>query len=362
MTPRPTSIRLTAVSVAALLFNLASAATQTRSNAESGNDPKANIANSQGNLQAIGMFLATASPPWRELVSATHDSSIAVAPADLVFIDAIRTLAIPEHVFVSLAYQREVQPKNSEGRNVLEQYGSSYDSWFMSLERWELAHHCPWQFPLLWDRKPELYGGKVTVLWIDMSRDTIPADQFAERLSSARRWLDAESVRVEDLLKQLESSSEDERQLALRFLGAGKHTNTVHIIGAHLNSQPEQVRLAAVWAMGWLGAPEGLRLLEPLRSDSNWSVRAETARALARIGLQSILEPIAELAKDAHKETRRQAMQALADLTSSGTLPALRRGLRDTDPSVRRIASQAISLLQQQEPYSNTKPACNDVR
>ncbi|MBN1864874.1 MAG: hypothetical protein JW808_08235, partial [Victivallales bacterium] len=64
-------------------------------------------------------------------------------------------------------YQQSVKPVNPEGKTAVDKWGSSFDTWSMSASRWEGVQDFRWGwkgFPVMWTKKPELYGGTAAYL------------------------------------------------------------------------------------------------------------------------------------------------------------------------------------------------------
>jgi hypothetical protein len=320
------------------------------SEARKTSDIQTYFANSLGNLGAIRMSLVLQDVSVDQLLGVGDDAEVRVASAELVFGEAIRKeLQMPDYLFVSLAYQREVEPADPNATDLLQKWGSSYNSWLMSAEKWRLAEHCPWQFPMVWEKRPDLFGGKVIVLYRNWSHDSLPTNEFSLRMSRVRRWLAPESVDAAEVVRQLSSTSEEERRVALKFLGAQREKKHLPIISDYLYDQPQVVRHAAIWAIGWIAAAEGLTLLEPLTGDEDWTIRMAATRAMARIGVQTVFEPILKLADDEDLGARREAIRALAEFTGSLAIPALQEALEDSDRSIRRMAREALAGLDQRD-------------
>ncbi|HVR35762.1 MAG TPA: hypothetical protein VMS21_07920, partial [Methylomirabilota bacterium] len=171
------------------------------------------FANSLGNLGFIGLSLRLHDDAVSldQLLGVGDDAEVRVASAELVFGEAMRKeLEMPDRLFVSLAYQREVEPADPNATDLLQKWGSSYNSWLMSAEKWRLAEHCPWQFPMVWEKRPDLFGGKVIVLYRNWSRESLSTNEFSLRMSRVRKWLAPESVDSAEVVRQLSSASEEE--------------------------------------------------------------------------------------------------------------------------------------------------------
>ena len=108
------------------------------------------------------------------------------------------------------------------------------------------------------------------------------------------------------------------------------------------NRVNENVRIAAIIAIGNIGALSSVAPLTVLLTEKNARIRATTVEALGRIGDDNAADGVAALLRDDSKEVRIRSAQALGRLGDESTLPALVAALEDESWWVRFGAAQSL--------------------
>lgn len=144
----------------------------------------------------------------------------------------------------------------------------------------------------------------------------------------------ADDVRAADILVELLGDPELEiRILAAEYLGLMRARRAVPALLARIGPEhPPRLRLAAVDALGEIGAPEAAGALLDLLGHGPRALHAAAANALIYIGDAARVAPLLALARDAQASGQAQAMRSLGGIL---------RGRRAED--VREVA---VSLLQ----------------
>jgi HEAT repeat protein len=198
------------------------------------------------------------------------------------------------------------------------------------------------------------------------------ARKAAKAMGLVRRWKEA-----------LDSRLWWRRAEAARALGCVEETSAVLGLVGRLDDRHEEVRAAAVEALGRLGDPRALApLVEGLWDDSglqhtrvvlalrefgatavepllsherrHHAATATIADLLGAVGEASALEPLTEWCSDAEPEVRAAALRALGTLgTCDRTYYYALRALHDDDVDVRTAAARALGRSKRGEaaPY-----------
>jgi len=118
---------------------------------------------------------------------------------------------------------------------------------------------------------------------------------------------------------------------------------------AQLGSQDPQERIEATELLGRRGwrhrreiAP---RLVELLRNDRDWRVRASSGRALGRLSVRDAVPGLVQALRDPQVEVRVVAAAALWRLPDPASVPALVELLEDRDAAARQWAALALGVV-----------------
>jgi HEAT repeat protein len=147
----------------------------------------------------------------------------------------------------------------------------------------------------------------------------------------------ADDVRAADILVELLGDPELEiRILAAEYLGLMRAHRAVPALLARIGpEQPPRLRLAAVDALGEIGAPEAVDALVDLLAHGPRALHAAAANALIYIGSPAPVAPLLALARDAQAPGQAQAMRSLGGIL---------RGQRHEE-----VGELAVSLLQSED-------------
>lgn len=311
---------------------------------------------SWGNLKQIGMVVTSDREAAFEMLAYGLSGSNVVSDvsAERVFATLLKVRRMPPSLLLTSAYRVSVMPGEPTAGNVLEKYGASYYSWMMSREKWEQACDFCWRsprdarvydFPILWDKKPELYGETVSFLMPNGSVSCLPADEFTQYKNAAVEWLIPSRLNTADLLNMLKGNSFDEKVRAIRLLGVRKDSKYLPAIVDALQDGNGEVRIAALWALGSLGSPDAVPHMSSLVKDSNVVARGVLADALGRIGGSTVVAPLAELVKDKDRSVRRRALAALGLCKASEAIRILLPALDDEEMQCRQEALESLRQL-----------------
>jgi len=312
--------------------------------------------NSRKNLKSIGIALRVVGQPIDQFLDCHTTNGAHVVSAEKVFDRLLRNQQIPEHVFVSAIYKKRVPPDNPKGNSLIAKWGSSYNTWCMPSEKWRLAlefepfawagkaDYSPSGFPIVWDKRPDLYGDVVVVLTIGGSCYSVPAKPFQSYLQAAWNWVNPDRVDMAALLEMTKSLSPKTRAAGVRLLGLRKDPAQITEIGKHLKDENYDVRVAAAWALGRLSNPVAISLLEGAMQDKE-GVRVEVAKALGNIAGEATVAPLVHLLKDKSELVRREAAKALGDSKSQEAIVPLQEALDDPDPQTRYAVLDSLTRL-----------------
>jgi HEAT repeat protein len=178
-----------------------------------------------------------------------------------------------------------------------------------------------------------------------------PGARFVERLRDPAPRVRAEaamklgqsgdSTNVPRLVKLLADDDESVRQAAVRALGTFRDPAAERQLGAALAEADFRIRQGAVAALALGGRPAARATLTPLLKDPVGSVRAETVRALGRLGAGD-QPPVLAAITDDDAAVRLALAETLAPLTSPAARDALLRLARDPAVQVRQVAVSAL--------------------
>ena len=105
------------------------------------------------------------------------------------------------------------------------------------------------------------------------------------------------------------------------------------------------VREGIAKALGFLGDPAALPVLQKALADTASDVRYEAAWALGHLGDPAAVPPLSALLKDRESRVRFAAAFALAELRDPSAVPALKANLSDRDGDSRTATACALALL-----------------
>lgn len=308
-----------------------------------------------------------------ELLACTNNTGeeFRVVSAEKVFKGLEATGAGGPHwagFFVDATF-KNAKPVNPAGTTELEKWGSSYNTWCMSKEKWDLAFafaelrtsvegdnafkEQTAGFPILWVKRPEFYGDTVVYL-STTQKGELSLSRFRNYLAEATQWLNPQQVDLDALLRMAKSDETAKRTYALRVLGARKDPIQIQAIGPAIRGENFEVRRAAIWALGWIGHSDAIRLLEPMLDGKTPvagplgtpSITEEIAVALGRIGGDAAVPLLVTILKDDNLNARRKAIVSLGETKSPSAVEPLQTFLRDsTDPFYKDLARKALSRL-----------------
>ena len=158
----------------------------------------------------------------------------------------------------------------------------------------------------------------------------------------------ADDVRAADILVSLLDDADREiRILAAEYLGLMRSRRAVPALLARLGpEQPQRLRLAAVDALGEIGAPEAIDALIELLASGPAFLHPAAASALIYIGDDTRVRPLLALARDAHAPGRVQAVRSLGGiLRSRATTEARELALTLAQSSELPVSLAAIEAL-----------------
>ena len=174
---------------------------------------------------------------------------------------------------------------------------------------------------------------------------------------------------VEPLIAALGDERSDMRQAAAKALGAIGDARTMEPLIAALKDAEWRVREAAAQALdhlGWEPAQDeiagwywiakrdwdkcvalGALTVEPLIAalkDAGWSVRADAAKALGKIGDPRVVEPLIAALKDKDEYVRKAADEALVKIGAPAVEPLI-AALKGENKDVRQAAAAMLGRL-----------------
>jgi len=307
-------------------------------------------------LKSIGFSLRQYSlelaKPVEQLIACAPDGTeeVQIVSAEKVLLPLFRRFGEDESFLTSPIYEQKIPPANPHAATISGKWGSSYNMWCMSAEHWRRTKWFVWysddkyqglDFPWVWAKEPELYGGKVNLLLGDGSCHSVPTNVFVPYLEHAKKWVAPAGIRIEDVLKDLRETSDPVRANALSLLGVRKETNQIAEVIVLLNDQSAVVKHAAEGALVLIGE-DAVPLLQRQTNSSSLSVRHGVVNALDRIGGSVVVPALAAFLDDSDSSVRKIAVQGLANSGSDAAWPFLRRAVDDTDSDVRTAARKAL--------------------
>lgn len=167
-----------------------------------------------------------------------------------------------------------------------------------------------------------------------------------------RRQLDVEPFQVHSPIKELISALSDHRNpqtrqaaaLALGRIG-GSHSDgrqAVKPLLAILQDPVETVRIAAVTALGQIGAPQAVPSILPFLKQASVLERRCAAEALGKIGAPQAVEPLIGALRDDSHRVCLAALKALGHIGDRRAMEALVAVLGDGDICTRLAAAAAL--------------------
>jgi len=298
-----------------------------------------------------------------DLLACTNETAeeVRIVSAESVF-KPLRTFGGPhwDSFFVNPQSFVNAKPANPQGATEFEKWGSSYNTWCMSAEKWKLAFEFgelrksteglnairekTIGFPVLWEKRPEFYGGAVAYS-STTERADMPSVKFQNYLAEAIKWVNPQQVDLEELLRMAKSDEAGKRIYAVRFLGARKDPRQIKTIGDGLRYENLEIKRAAVWALGWIGDVDAIPLLEPLVRDSS-GLSEDVAVALGRIGGSATVPLLISLIEDKNENTRKMSIAAMGDARSPAAIPPLLKVVqKHPDQEMRELARKALLRL-----------------
>jgi cellulose synthase operon protein C len=204
--------------------------------------------------------------------------------------------------------------------------------------------------PLLRDRDPAVRAAAADALGrcadpglSGEMRDALDreADPAARRalLRSLARLAGADAVPV--LTDALGDPDPETHMVIIESLGATRSLDAVGPLEAALDGPPEEV-LAAIRALGELGASEAGRLVEPFLRSEDLERRRTAVSSIVRLGLSPDLSTVVALAHDPDAWIRGRAVCMLAERGAEARDILQSISSDDPDPAVRAEARRAI--------------------
>jgi len=146
------------------------------------------------------------------------------------------------------------------------------------------------------------------------------------------------------LIRSLREGTPRARFWAARVLGELRDARAVRSLGDALLDPEDDVRSAAVWALGQRADRATGPLIEPLLRDPRWFVRAHAAEALGKIGDPLHAPALGEMLRDSSWWVRKNALDALVAL-GAPSLPVLTRAYHGDDRFARDCAIEALTTM-----------------
>ncbi|MFX1554537.1 MAG: HEAT repeat domain-containing protein, partial [Promethearchaeota archaeon] len=141
------------------------------------------------------------------------------------------------------------------------------------------------------------------------------------------------------------------RQAAAEALGRIGNPDSVKPLITFLADQDESIRLAAIEALGRIGAPAVRSLITSLRNEDG-SMRWAAAKALQEVGDPAV-RPLVAVLGDGDVNVRQSAAWALGRLGIPQATEPLKALLQDQELSVRRVAARALEQIRAAEPMAS---------
>jgi HEAT repeat protein len=124
------------------------------------------------------------------------------------------------------------------------------------------------------------------------------------------------------LLEKIGTPDRQQREYVIAALGTLKAQTAATPIGRVLADRALERRYVAAWALGEIGAPEGVSFLLGALDDPNAEVRRYATRALIKINRPAV-GPLVEALRDATGERAAGAIRALGDIADPAALEPL---------------------------------------
>lgn len=153
---------------------------------------------------------------------------------------------------------------------------------------------------------------------------------------------------LEGLIEALNTPDQNVRWAAVRALGEIGRVEAAAPLRGAMNDENPFVRRAAVQALGMLGANGGedvsAALVDAL-ADGDPYVRREAIEALERIGPVGGWDPFVYALQDEFRDVRMAGLRALGTCGEPWTIDLLVGALGDVDPHVRKTATKTLVAL-----------------
>ncbi|HXU03387.1 MAG TPA: HEAT repeat domain-containing protein [Polyangia bacterium] len=155
------------------------------------------------------------------------------------------------------------------------------------------------------------------------------------------------------------------RQIALSLGGLGTRTehgdheaagSVITALASALDDPAQEVRKAAVWALGEIGGPESSRLIAGRAHDPDRRVRRSVALALGNAGGPAAVDALRALFSDSDGRARLLAVTSADKLELRALIPAFIERLHDTDGEVQYAAVGAVDKLRVREAAPHLVP------
>jgi len=150
----------------------------------------------------------------------------------------------------------------------------------------------------------------------------------------------------ERLVKKLRSDDPELRRETVLDLGERGDPEAAPIVATMLEDKNALVRSGAVTSLVKLRGPDTYSLLVKTLQDRHWIVRWDGADALGKLEDGRAVEPLAQTARrDVNEDVRRAAVKALGQLGEEAALAPLVRALKDANISVAYAASRSLASI-----------------
>jgi hypothetical protein len=143
----------------------------------------------------------------------------------------------------------------------------------------------------------------------------------------------------------LADANEDVREAAIGALGAIGGDEAIHALTVALHDDSAELREEAITALAEVGGDAAAQALAVALHDDSTELRVEAIAALAEVGGAAAVESLAVALRDDDPDVREEAVEALGEIGGEGAVLLLKQAVLDADESVRDAAADALAEL-----------------
>ena len=152
------------------------------------------------------------------------------------------------------------------------------------------------------------------------------------------------------------------KSVILTALGQIENAGSLDSVIRYLDDPSLQVRLAAIASLPQTNKRKSLKYLTDLSSDSLWLIRAETARALGKVGIRAAERRLKEMLADSDRRVKAAVIEGMGEYSVLKNIDIFEAALfGSTDIVVRSIAADVLGNAKKKKAFELLTKAAAEI-